>query len=121
LKICKNKSCSIFKDLQLSQYEHFPIRLSFWNLNLNSKRDIFGKSEKPKLLWILYWNFKNSKYQSCTSRADLQLCYSKYFQIMPPFWNWIGKMKRGQFWDLNLFKITSNFTLKLWKLKTSNL
>jgi hypothetical protein len=29
LKICKNKSCSIFKDLQLSQYEHFPIRLSF--------------------------------------------------------------------------------------------
>jgi hypothetical protein len=29
LKICKYKSCSIFKVLQLSQYEHFPNRLRF--------------------------------------------------------------------------------------------
>jgi hypothetical protein len=119
LKICKYKSCSIFKVLQLSQYEHFPNRLRFWNLNL--KGDIFWNSINSKLLWILYWNFKNSKYQSCTSRKDLQLCYSKYFQILPPFWNWIGEIKRGQIWDLNLFKITSSFTLKLWKLKTPNL
>jgi hypothetical protein len=50
LKICKNKTCSIFKVLQLSQYKHFPVCPRFWNLNLNWKGDIFWNSVNSKLL-----------------------------------------------------------------------
>jgi hypothetical protein len=46
------------------------------------KGDTFWKSVFSKLLWILYWNFKNSKHQSCTSLQDLQLCFWTQPQIL---------------------------------------
>ena len=50
------------------------------------KGDTFWKSVFSKLLWILYWNFKNSKHQSCTSWQDLQLCFWTQPQILLSFW-----------------------------------
>ena len=50
------------------------------------KGDTFWKSVFSKLLWILYWNFKNSKHQSCTSWQDLQLCFWTHPQIWLGFW-----------------------------------
>jgi hypothetical protein len=95
LKICKNKSCSTFQVLQISQYFFFQIQLRFWNLNLKSKGNNFWKWVNSKLLQILHGNFKNSKHQSCTSWQDLQLCFLNYFQILPPFWNWNRGIKKG--------------------------
>ena len=50
------------------------------------KGDTFWKSVFSKLLWILYWNFKNSKHQSCTSWQDLQLFFWTQPQILLSFW-----------------------------------
>jgi hypothetical protein len=121
LKNLKNKSCSKFQDLQLSCFYLFQILLRFWNLNLKSKGDNFWILINSKLLQLLHGNFENPKHQSCTYWQDLQLCFLNYFQIMLPFWNLNRGMKMSQIWDLNLFKITLNFILKLWKLQKPKL
>jgi hypothetical protein len=81
-KISNKKVVQIFQlyNFHVGHFSKFQID---FELGIQiGKGDTFWKSVFSKLLWILYWNFKNSKHQSCTSLQDLQLCFWTQPQIL---------------------------------------
>ena len=86
LKNSQHESCSTFYVLQLSCWPLFKIPTGFWVGGLIWKRGHFSEICIFKITCILYWNFKNSKHQSCTSCQELQPCFWTQPKILLNFW-----------------------------------